>query len=455
MRTSAPHSLRDMLRAFRQANSGNVASMFALALVPLIGFVGVGIDYGRANAARTEMQSALDSAALMLSKEVGNLTSGQLQTRANEYFKALLKNADVSDLVITPTYKSNDGFSLTMTATGTVANDFVGVIGHKTTKIDALSQVRWGNSRIRVALVLDNTGSMKNAGKMDALKQATKNLLKQLKEAATKPEDVYVSIIPFSKDVNVGSANYNATWVDFSAWDDDQASCSKKKFKTKSACEAKGEVWTMADRKTWNGCVTDRGPAVAPNPQDWDRKIDPPSVGNPDSLYVAEQYDYCPQPLMPLSNDWAAMETLVDKMAPAGSTNQPIGLVWGWAALQGTSPLTVPAKDKSYTYQDVIILMSDGLNTQDRWYGNGSQVSPPVDFRMVEPSDGSGTCANIKKAGVTIYTMHVNTDGDPTSTLLQDCATDKSKFYLVTSANQMVSIFQKIGSTLSQLRLAK
>ena len=66
-------------------------------------------------------------------------------------------------------------------------------------------------TRLRVALALDNTGSMSSNGKMTALKSATKSLLTQLKAAATQNGDVYVSIIPFSKDVNVGSSNYNAS----------------------------------------------------------------------------------------------------------------------------------------------------------------------------------------------------------------------------------------------------
>ena len=40
-----------------------------------------------------------------------------------------------------------------------------------------------------------------------------------LKSAATTNGDVYVSIIPFSKDVNVGASNYNASWIDWTAWD--------------------------------------------------------------------------------------------------------------------------------------------------------------------------------------------------------------------------------------------
>ena len=45
------------------------------------------------------------------------------------------------------------------------------------------STSNWGNTRLRVALVLDNTGSMADDGKMTALKTATNNLLTQLKSA--------------------------------------------------------------------------------------------------------------------------------------------------------------------------------------------------------------------------------------------------------------------------------
>jgi len=41
------------------------------------------------------------------------------------------------------------------------------------------------------------------------------------------------------------------------------------------------------------------------------------------------------------------------------------------------------------------------------------------------------TCANIKAANVDLYTIQVNTGGDPTSTLLQNCASSTDKFYSV------------------------
>ena len=72
--------------------------------------------------------------------------------------------------------------------------------------------------------------------------------------------------------------------------------------------------------------------------------------------------------------------------------------------------------------------MSDGLNTENRWDGNGSSQSTTVDARMAL------ACTNAKTAGITIYTIHVNTDGDPTSQILKNCASDTSKFFTVTSS---------------------
>lgn len=74
---------------------------------------------------------------------------------------------------------------------------------------------------------------------------------------------------------------------------------------------------------------------------------------------------------------------------------------------------------------------------------------------------GNGTCANIKNSGVTLYTIHVNTDGDPTSMLLRNCAggpdkfSDPSKFYTVTSASGLGAVFTAIGTNLTKLRVAK
>ena len=57
---------------------GGVAPMFALGLVPVIGFVGAAVDYSRGNAARTAMQAALDATGLMLSRDAATMTPAQI-----------------------------------------------------------------------------------------------------------------------------------------------------------------------------------------------------------------------------------------------------------------------------------------------------------------------------------------------------------------------------------------
>jgi Flp pilus assembly protein TadG len=59
-------TLRNRVSAFVRAEQGNVAITFGIAIIPIIGMVGVAVDYSRANSVRTDLQAALDSAALML-----------------------------------------------------------------------------------------------------------------------------------------------------------------------------------------------------------------------------------------------------------------------------------------------------------------------------------------------------------------------------------------------------
>ena len=323
------------LRRFCASERGNVMITFALATVPMIGFVGASVDYSRANAAKVAMQAAVDSTALMLSKNASSLTSADLNTKASAYFHALFTRSEVSNIAVTPIFTTSGGSQIVVNATGKVATTFWRVMGQDNLNIDASSTVKWGNSRLRVALVLDVTGSMASDGKMTALKTATKNLLTQLQGAAAQNGDVYVSIIPFSKDVNVDSVNYNASWIDWTAWNKDQGTCSYSYYDTYSECISRGRTWTPKNHNTWNGCVTDRGNSGSPSSGNYDTNVTEPTTSITSTLFAAEEYGSCPAAVMPLSYNWSAMTTLINNLYPAGNTNQGIGLAHGWMSLVG------------------------------------------------------------------------------------------------------------------------
>jgi len=54
-----------------------------------------------------------------------------------------------------------------------------------------------------------------------------------------------------------------------------------------------------------------------------------------------------------------------------------------------------------------------------------------------------------------LYTIQVNTGGDPTSSLLRIAQARPTSSSLLTSASQMVATFQQIGTNLSNLRIAQ
>jgi Flp pilus assembly protein TadG len=429
---------------FVAADEGNIAVIFAIALVPILGFIGAAVDYTRANSARSSMQSALDSTALMISKDLsqGSITTSDIAAKAQAYFNALYTNTDAKSVSVSATYTASNGSmgsTVQVSGSGAVTTDFMKVAGFPNINFSSSSTAAWGTTKMRVALALDNTGSMADAGKMAALIPAAKNLIDQLKTSASANGDVYISIIPFSRDVNVGASNYNQSWVDFSDWDTANQTCS---FVGNGNGHGNGNggsiVCTPKQHSTWNGCVTDRD-------QNYDIQSTVPVTSNPSTLFVAEQYNACPVQLMPLSYDWTALKAKIDTMTPNGNTNQAIGLAWGWLSLNQTSPLNAPAEDANYTYKKAIILMTDGLNTQNRWTTNSSMI----DARQAQ------LCDNIKAANITIYTVQVNTDGDPTQAVLQNCASGADKFFVLTSASQIMAAFNSIGTSLSKLRIAR
>src|SRR5579884_4292368 len=279
---------------FRRDRRGNVAIIFALAAVPLVGFVGASVDYSKAVALRTKFQDALDSTALMLAKEAVSDSPTQLQTNAVKYFTSLFNQPSVGNVQISATYSSSSS-TVVVSGTGSVPTSIMRILGYNNIAIGGASTAKWGSTRLRVALVLDNTGSMAQYGKLSALKTATTNLLNQLKAAVTVDGDVYVSIVPFVKDVNVDPSNYKATWIDWTDWDANNGKCTGGgwwgSFATSQAtCPG---TWKPNKHDTWNGCVMDRGNSTGPSSGNYDTNVVPPTTSITPTLDAAEQYAVC------------------------------------------------------------------------------------------------------------------------------------------------------------------
>jgi hypothetical protein len=135
---------------------------------------------------------------------------------------------------------------------------FTKLLGQTQIGFSASTEVLWGIKKLNIALALDNTGSMASSGKMTTLKQAAHNLLDKLKTAEKIPGDIKVSIVPFAVDVNVGTGNVDAEWIDWTDWEAENGTCSNSTYTNKNSCVSHGKIWTPKSHSVWNRCVKDR-----------------------------------------------------------------------------------------------------------------------------------------------------------------------------------------------------
>jgi Flp pilus assembly protein TadG len=423
-----------LLSGFLNNRKGGVAPMLALAAIPLVATVGAAVDYSRANSVRTAMQAALDSTALMLSRDAQTISGEALGSKATAYFNALFHRTEALNVQVTPFFSSpqQGSFILKVEGSAAVNTMFWRVLGQQQTTITASGEVVWGIKKLNLALALDNTGSMGSSGKMTALKEAAHNLLNTLQKAEKTPGDIKVSIIPFAVDVNVGTDKVNESWIDWEDWDAKNGTCSKSSYNSKNSCLNNSGTWTPDDHSLWNGCVMDRDQNNDVNAT--------PTADNGAVNYRAHQASACPVAMMPLSTDWTALNAKIDAMTPSGNTNVTIGMQMAWQTLTAAAPFNAPAA--SPDLDKVIILLTDGQNTQNRWSSGQSSI----DTRTEK------ACANAKAANIKIYTVRV-IDGN--ASLIQTCATKPDMYFNVQQASQLNSAFSSIAQNLANLRIAK
>jgi hypothetical protein len=402
-----------MLKRFADDGRGAVIVLFAFALVLLLALVGVAIDYSRATRALADLQSAVDGAALAAGKNAIDDSRRDLTQTARAAFDAAFRPE--SSVKVTGFKVKVGQDRITVEAGATVPTMFGGFIGTRMVDIHAKAEVPLGIMALEIALVLDNTGSMARLGKMDALKQAAKSLIDTI-QATPGSANSSFALVTFNTQVNVGDANRTASWL---------------RFTPPGGPEPKLEVTQAA----WTGCVADRD-------QPYDARDTLPSTGRPETLYPAAPCQYPGLlPVMPLSRDFAAMKMAVDAMNPTGNTNTGIGLAWGLAVLTPGAPLSGIARAPSARLQKTIVFLTDGLNTENRWTKDASDIDKRTEK----------LCNEIKSNKIRLYTIRVIEGNE---NLLRDCATSKSMYFSVNQPSELKEVFDKIAGDLTTLRLS-
>src|SRR3954452_22207735 len=353
-------------RAFAKDSSGATAIFFGLSILPVMGFAGSAIDYGRSIAARTEMQKAVDATALALVRDSANLNEGQLKKRGEDLVRSFLKQ--VPNLATDEVTVRRDAKTIRVAAAGKVQAAFMAIAGFGQIAIHSEAESAWGAEKIELALVLDNTGSMAQRNKMPELKKATYDLLDRLNRSAADDSAIKVSIVPFDTNVRLDANAYRyASWLRFDH---------------------------PTDRANWKGYVADRD-------QPYDTGALAASAAA--SLYPASTSSDTDLarvlPLTSVRTGYDALKGRVAEMQPKGCTNITIGASWGLATLQNQDPM--PGASASSNVEKIMVVLTDGDNTKNRWVSSpdcgGRDKASLIDSRS------EAACASVKAAGIKLY----------------------------------------------------
>ncbi len=183
------------------------------------------------------------------------------------------------------------------------------------------------------------------------------------------------------------------------------------------------------------------------------------------------------QPIIRLTDDYAALRRAVDNMVATGNTNVPLGAMWGWHTLSPNAPFGDGRAYGTERLQKIIIIMTDGENVmtdnnspnrgtynglgyiwQDRLgrtSGNNAERRTAIDNRFDHPTPNvPDMCGNMAAAGIEIYTVAVQVDADA-QTLLRRCATDDDHYFPVNNAAGIGAAFDRIAGAIENLRISR
>lgn len=201
--------LTEKLTRFGVNNSGSMALLFSISLVATLATVGASLEYSRGSELKSRLQMAADAAVIAASKEP-TMSAGERDKLAQAVFAAnLVGLKGVRDQTITTTIS---GQTILGKGAARISTPISGVIGIKDVLIGVTSEAQAGTVGSdfvghEIALVLDNTGSMR--AEMIELRDAASRFVNTVMAGTNK-----IAVVPYVAAVNPGRTNLGMAAMD-------------------------------------------------------------------------------------------------------------------------------------------------------------------------------------------------------------------------------------------------
>lgn len=408
------------ITSFLRNTGGQVSVLFAIAAVPVLIAGGVAVDRIRLDRMKTEMQAALDGAALAAAN-ADSRTDKQREDVARAFYQENFPGAG----------EKSSGFTVKVTATKVsasarydVSTPFMSLAGITKATIATDGEVlREGETYVELAMVLDYSGSMKDNNKYIRMASAATDMVTSL-ENSSGINKLKVGLVPFSAMVATTMPSQYVT--QFSAGTD------------------------------WTGCTQDRRAPYntgvsTPNPSDNATKwgyYD--NTKENTGAYSCSAYVSNNLTILPLTEDMSKVKSKLTAMKPLGNTNIPLGTEFGWNLLDNKLPYNEAAPYGDPKYKKYLLLLTDGVQTSSQWGPGGSRTVANGNNNLVS------LCNGMKAAGITVFTIAYDVTDPAVTTLLKQCA-GKNYYQPSVSGSGIADVFATITAEINKqtVRLTK
>ncbi len=454
---------------FAASRAGSVTTIMAVSALPLLGAVGLAVDYTSATRTQASLQAALDGGVLAAAEmrahtaNYNDQMAGNLRKAVTDYVNGQFRSSDGKPATVEPTIEPSGG--IVATATTIAPNRVGGLFGANSFTITVRSQATFGAGKAEIALVFDTTASMEGV-KMTTAQAAAASLVDTLFATPNAATNVKMALAPFDVYVNVGETYRGASWLSNTAdWTTTTNKCETKHpnrvygapVTTTKTCYRDGAPYRCTS--THKPVISD-GPAVqvcGPSTSSYHWKG---CVGSRDypldlgdtvtnSNPVPGVSGSCSSPLVRLTSNANVIKSAIAGLKTDNETYIAPGLLWGWRLLSPNAPFGDGAVANSGA-KKTIVLMTDGFNTHAPNYPKHDSADTAAANQLT-----AQTCRNIKAAGIAIYTVAFQVTDSTIKNVLADCASASSNYFDANSTGELTRAFAQIGSSLTAIRLSR
>ena len=366
-----PGKVKQHLQAYRRDDEGAMLLLSLYFFIIFLFMAGLGLAVMRHEMNRAKLSVTTDAAVLAAAGMPAGSTVAEIKAVVEDYFaKNELTNnlnaIDTDGIGVDDITTSLNSTEVTASASMTMPTTLLRIVGVDNLVANTGGTAKIATPKLEVSLVLDVSGSMRNA-KIAALKVAAKEFVTTLLDSGPAG-DISISLIPFSMGVTPPDTIFTALNID--------------QTHNYSNCIA----FLGSDFNT-----TTIDPATPYRQQIYTLKQDSNSVPfNDTNQFWRDCYNDAYFEILPYSMSETALHNKIDSLVARGMTSGHLGVKWGAAmldpafqpvatALKGTGEMDAALADVPSNWGEpeslkIIVMMGDGANTTTYYFNDPNDL---------------------------------------------------------------------------------